>query len=815
MATIQLFIPYLWGHTTIDNMENQNDKLDILLDRLSAIIKRQESFSAEIDAIRREIILIKMSNPDLVQEIEEDLVPEISQTHRPVDSIAETDLPSVKTESKATEIVQLPEVKTETPPNTPSNTVIKKGTNFEKIIGENLINKLGIAITIIGVAIGAKYSIDNNLINPLTRIILGYMLGLSLLGVGMKLKQNYHNFSAVLVSGAIAIMYFITFAAYSFYGLFGVEVAFGLMLLFTVFAVVTAIHYDKQVVAHIGLVGAYAVPFLLSEGSGKVVILFTYMAIINLGILVLAFRKYWKALYYVSFGLTWMIFASWYNLNYMHSQHFGLAFLFLTVFFAIFYSVFLAYKLVRKECFDAFDIILLSTNSFIFYGLGYSLLSIDATYNQLLGLFTLGNGLIHFVVTMAIYRMKLADRGLFYFVAGLVLVFITMAIPVQLDGHWVTMIWAFEAALLFWIGRTKNVSAYEYMSYPLMILAIGSLGEDWSQYRVLSTDTVNSFMPFFNIYFLTAALVIVAFIFIFYIHFKYKNAQPLLGLQSWNQVLTVFLSLSLVMLIYYSIQLEIDTYWQRAYDASIVQDKTDPDNSYPVYNYDLLSFGNLWSLYFSLIYTSILLWINIKFVKNRIVGMILSLATVWVILMFLTMGLFNSADLRTSYLGSYNSEFFERGIWHLGIKYLGIILAISTFYSLFSHAKSEFSKTSKRRWVLLELFVAIFVWVILSNELLTWMDINYVTDSFKLGMSILWGIVALLYIIFGLWKGKKHIRIFAIVLFAITLIKLFVYDISNLGTIAKTIIFISLGILLLVTSFLYNKYNNLTDVEEK
>jgi len=270
-----------------------------------------------------------------------------------------------------------------------------------------------------------------------------------------------------------------------------------------------------------------------------------------------------------------------------------------------------------------------------------------------------------------------------------------------------------------------------------------------------------------------------------------------------------------VVLIFSTAQIEIDTYWQRAYEASVVQDKSDPDNTYPVYNYDLLTFGNLWSLYFSLIYAAILLWVNIKFVKNRVVGIILSLAAVWVLLSFLTVGLFNAGDLRTSYLSNYNSEFYEKGIWHLGIKYLGILLASFTFYSLFLHAKTTFMETTKRRWVLMELFVAIFVWVILSNELLTWMDINDVADSFKLGMSILWGIVALLYIIFGLWKGKKHIRIFAIVLFAITLLKLFFYDISHLGTIAKTIIFISLGILLLITSFLYNKYNNLTDVEEK
>ena len=86
----------------------------------------------------------------------------------------------------------------------------------------------------------------------------------------------------MLVSGAMAIMYFITFAAYSFYDLMPILMAFFLMVLFTVFTVAAALNYNNQVIALIGLVGAYAVPFLLSTGSGEVRILFSYMAIINM-----------------------------------------------------------------------------------------------------------------------------------------------------------------------------------------------------------------------------------------------------------------------------------------------------------------------------------------------------------------------------------------------------------------------------------------------------------------------------------------------------------------------------------------------------
>src|SRR5665647_1962887 len=93
-------------------------------------------------------------------------------------------------------------------------------------------------------------------------------------------------------------MYFITYAAYSFYELIPQVATFMLMVVFTAFAVVAAINYNKQVIAHIGLVGAYAVPFLLSDGSGKVAILFSYMAIINIGILIIAIKKYWKPVSY-------------------------------------------------------------------------------------------------------------------------------------------------------------------------------------------------------------------------------------------------------------------------------------------------------------------------------------------------------------------------------------------------------------------------------------------------------------------------------------------------------------------------------------
>ena len=100
------------------------------------------------------------------------------------------------------------------------------------------------------------------------------------------------------------------------------------------------------------------------------------------------------------------------------------------------------------------------------------------------------------------------------------------------------------------------------------------------------------------------------------------------------------------------------------------------------------------------------------------------------------------------------------------------------------------------------------LWII-SSELINILSLLGLTDSYKLGLSIVWGIYSLFLISLGIAKNKKHLRIGAMVLFGITLIKLFVYDISYLSTISKTIVFVSLGILLLIISFLYNKYKHL------
>ena len=183
---------------------------------------------------------------------------------------------------------------------------------------------------------------------------------------------------------------------------------------------------------------------------------------------------------------------------------------------------------------------------------------------------------------------------------------------------------------------------------------------------------------------------------------------------------------------------------------------------------------------------------------------------------FLTIGLYTFSELRESYLNQTQAEYYHRGILNIGIRYVSFTFIGLMIISLYQTIHQEFIKpVSMNLKVVFDLILYSSVLWIASSEMINWMDIMKFQQSYKLGLSILWGIYALALIVLGIWKRKKHLRIGAIALFALTLIKLFFYDISQLDTIDKTIVFVSLGILLLIISFLYNKYKHLISEEHE
>ena len=794
-------------------MENK-ELIDQLNRKLDLLLEKSQGFAKEIDELRVEIFRLRFaksdspakpeieSTPPIIPKEKEEYVELVERKVNPQDRLIHKK--DVLSKERKKEKVERKDWLSDI-----------FHSDLEKFIGENLISKIGILITIVGVGIGAKYSIENELISPLTRIILGYLMGLGLLGFGIKLKENYKNYSAVLVSGSIAILYFITFAGYSFYGLFPQLFAFGLMVIFTIFTVVAAIHYNKSIIAHIGLLGAYAVPFLLSTGSGNATTLFSYMAIINIGILLIAFKKYWKKLYYTASGLTWLIYATWLMQDFKVSENFGTALIFATIFFAIFYAVFLAYKITQSDKIEIKDTILILFNAFFFYNFGYFILDGHPTGQQLLGLFTLGNALIHFVVSFFIYQKKLGSKNLLYLISGLVFVFITAAIPVQLDGNWVTILWATEAAILFWVGRTKAIPNYEKISYPIMVLAFFSLLEDWNLaypfYIQVSAELVT---PLLNVHFLSSLLFIGAFSFINYINQNKNFKSPFNNDNEIAKLITYAIPAICIFVIYAAFKNEISLYWnQLSVMSELNLDSSTSSYRKNIRNNNLQLFKNIWVINYSILFAITLSSFNILKLKSKQFGYLNLTLNIITLLAFLGAGLLILSDLRENYLEQTQAEYYSITQFNLWIRYLSFIFVGALLFTLYKFRQQMFFDKIFKIGFDFILFGSI-LWIA-SSELIHWMDIGSSSKSYKIELSIFWGFYSLTLVILGIWKRKKHLRIGGIVLFSLTLLKLFLYDLAHLNTISKTIVLVSLGILLLIISFLYNKYTLKISAEDE
>lgn len=774
---------------------NRSEKKE-LLDKLNALIRRQSLFQREINELERQIIHLEVEEtiqePVSVGEIEEQ-EPITPPKKEPVEREIHHPKPPVWKDLKKR-------------PAFWEQTGIS--SEIEQFIGTNLINKIGMIVVIFGVGIGAKYAIDNNLISPVMRIILGYLVGGILGFFAFRLKKNYYNFSAVLASGTMAIFYFISYAAYTYYQLYSYPVTFILMVLFTVLTVMLALYYDKQVIAHFGLAGSYIVPFILYNPDSSALVLFSYMAIINLGILFISTKKRWKPLYYLAFVATWIIFISWFaSGGYNNQLEFSLPFA--SFFFVLFYLVFLSYKLILKEKFSIDDIFFLLINSAVFYVIGLQAITDYMDSDKLQGLFTFANMIVNGAAVYFIFKYDSENKTLLFWTVSLALTFFTGAIGLQFNNYLAAAIWSLEGALLFWIGRKRQIRLLDYLAFAVLCISFIAAISDWLSlsYSFQSASITQTFKPVLNGSFISSLFVIAGFGSVSFFNRKIAFAGQ--QEKNWIEIFDIFFNLIFIITLYFTFYSEIDLFWNNIQvHASYLQNSSgDWIKMYEQLNNDIFDFKGIWLSNYSMLLISLLIYINFRWIKHNLFNEFLLVAVGVFILIFLLNVLPKLSELRSSYLAENLPNNYSVNIFHLLIRYVayfcfGLLLYLTFRFSLSSIADENFTKV-------FEITVSFSIIWICSSELIHWLNLSGSSEVYKYGLSILWGVLSFLLIGFGIWKKKKHLRITAIILFGGTILKLFFYDLTNLATVPKTIVFISIGALLLIVSFMYNKYKNL------
>ena len=807
------------------------EKINLIGQKILILSNNLDKYQNELNLLKQQLDLLQgqpiKQQPIVVPPV---VIPPVVKTPEPKIEI----VPEIKTEQpiiveekiKVEPPIQVQEAKHyefKIPPQALKQKP-KSDFNFEAFIGGKLIVIIGIIVLVIGLGIGVKYAIDNDMLGPMARIALAYIAGGIILALALKLKANYKAFSAVLLSGGMASLYFTTFVAYSMYEAelgFHQLPAFIVMLIFTAFTVFAATVYDLQVIGIIGLVGAYAIPMLLSDGTGKIEVMFSYMLIVNCGILVLSFKKYWQILNHTSYSFTWLIVSAWFANKFHGADQTMMILSFSFLFFLIFYISNMAYKIIKKEQFGVIDVIRIVTNSFIFFGFGYAALN-NTTYKDYLGLFTVANALVHLVFSYMVFKNKLLDRKLFYLLIALVLSFITIAVPVQLEGNWVTLFWSAEAVLLFSIGRYKAVRFYEWLGFIMIMLAIFSLWQDWGHTYYSSRydyDIYKFWKPFTNITLFTSVFVMATLGTIIIVHHKESitaDERKQFGIYNFTEYA---LPILLFIITYTTFSNEIYACFQTMYEKSVMN--IPPTDAWadkkiliPVYNEHIIAIRDVVLGMYNLVFFIAFSVLTLRSIKTTTVRWAAFAFNILCAIVFITAGLNVLGDLRNSYYATgAGIDYFPPSSSLLYMRYVCFVLFAILLYLTHLILKTDTFQKFTISKIYVGCIVHFFILVVLSNELLNIQLVNseayhyYGTDAiYKLGFTALWGIYSFLLIAWGIFKKNRIMRISSISLFGITIIKLVIFDTWNLSTGYKVIAYMLLGVLLLVVAFLYQKF---------
>src|ERR1051325_1112597 len=340
----------------------------------------------------------------------------------------------------------------------PSQGFFERHPDLEKFIGERLMTFTGIAVLVTGIAFFVKYAIDKEWIGEAGRTLIGILSGAALISIAHRLRKNFVTFSSVLVGGGIAVEYFTISYSYHVYGMFNMPVTFGLLVSITAFTVLLSIVYDRKELAVVAIIGGFCTPLMIASREGHFASLCTYILLLDLGMLALAYYKKWNIINIISYAFTILLFSgALVNEVLLRSTpDYIPAFAFATAFYIVFFLMNVVNNLKQRMKFNAWEILALLSNTCLYYAAGYFILhAIDAC--QYRGLFTLLVAAFNCVFAFLLFRKQEVDKNLVYFLIGIVLTFVSLAGPVKLDGSNITLFWSAEMVLLFWLYQRSGI----------------------------------------------------------------------------------------------------------------------------------------------------------------------------------------------------------------------------------------------------------------------------------------------------------------------------------------------------------------------
>ena len=631
--------------------------------------------------------------------------------------------------------------------------------NWEWLLGGNWLARIGAVALVLGAGFFLKLAIDNNWIEERGQVFLGMVAGLALIGGGEYWQKKYPIWAQPLTGAGIAVLYLSIFAAFTLYALLPPLVAFGLFILITLTAAALALRYESIPIAVIGILGGFLTPVLLNERLADQWLLLAYVLVLDLGVLALATFRNWRWFTLLSLagslGLLWV----WQGA----SSNLLLDQVGITLIFLIFVAATTLFHIIWRRPAGPQDQALMVVNAAAYFGMSYGLLFDE--FRPWMGGFTVLLALFYGVLGYAVLKRSGEQVYLSLFALGTGLVFVTIAVPVQLGGPWISVAWAAEGLVLIWLASYLKMHQLRWFGVGVFtVFAAWLLFSDTP--RALGADL----KPFWNVY-LPAYLASVA---ITYLAAYFLNRQKE-SLLPWEQALfpAFLVAANLFLTLAFATQVP----------------------------------GH---------------WIALTWTGEALVLMAVSLRLGLIELRLFSLGLLAIVVVRLLGFDTFNvdSESFRPII---NQRFLSFTVGIAGMYLAALMLWRWGDRQPSSWWVPLSRFgwpsllaMASFLtlWV-LSAEIITSVETgfvyvtrNYQDDLVSLALSLLWAVYAAVLLVVGMVKRWTRVRQAGLALLAIPVIKLFVFDVFALEQEYRVAAFLGLGALLVAGGYLYQRYTS-------
>ncbi len=380
------------------------------------------------------------------------------------------------------------------------------------------LGRIGAVAVLLGDVFFLKYAFDQNWIGPMGRIAIGILAGIATVGIGQKLRAKYLNFSDILVACGVGILYLSVYASYGFYHMVDPAVALALMALVTAFALVVAVVDSSVALAFFAVLGGFMTPVVLSTGENHLVGLSTYIIILDLGVFGAALYKKWLKLNVLAFIGTLFLFEGWMTSYYSEAQ-LAMTFFFGSIFFGLFLATSVLHHLLRKETTTLYDLGLITANAAWYFSLGYRLF--DPTYHEFLGFFAFLLSALYLAMAYVSFSSNRADRTLNLFLPGIAVVFLTIAIPLQLSDIYISIAWLTEAVVLLLTALYLRERVLQVFAWLVLVLGGARVGYDVGNiHNALTVPT-----PFWNSGFFLMGVATLALYVFAYLYHRFRDSD--------------------------------------------------------------------------------------------------------------------------------------------------------------------------------------------------------------------------------------------------------------------------------------------------